>query len=76
MQQAMSFSDAAVVYVKEKHHRTHFWRMSKDEPINIMQNSNLKEKRDCKIIKILILLWIYKRWILTMLIIKDRNKDC
>ena len=44
MQQAMSFSDATIVYVKGKYHKTYFWRMSKDEPINIMKNSNLKEK--------------------------------
>ena len=37
MQKAMSFNNAAIVYV-------HFWYMSKDDAINIMSNSNLVDK--------------------------------
>ena len=41
MQKAFSFSDAAIFYVKEIAYRNHFWYMSKDDAINIMNNSNL-----------------------------------
>ena len=51
--------------------------MSKDEPIKITKNYNLNEKMDhCKNIKIITLLLIYKRLIITILIIKERNNDC
>ena len=40
----MSFNDVAIVSVKENDYRTHFWYMSKDEVMNIMKNSYLKEK--------------------------------
>ena len=46
MQKAMSFSDVAIVYVKESSYRIHFWYMSKDDAINIMNGSNLADKRD------------------------------
>ena len=45
MQKAMSFSDVAVVYVKGSAYRIHFWYKSKDDPINIMNGSNLTDKR-------------------------------
>ena len=41
----MNFNDVAIVSVKEKYYRTHFRYMSKDDAINIMNNSNLNEKR-------------------------------
>ena len=44
MQKAMSFSNIAIVYVKVKAYRTHFWYRSKDHPINIMNGSNLVDK--------------------------------
>ena len=44
MQKAVSFNDVAIVYVKGSVHRIHFWHMSKDDVINIMNNSNLVDK--------------------------------
>ena len=41
MQKAMSFNDVAIVYVKGSAYRIHFWYMSKDDAINIMNGSNL-----------------------------------
>ena len=45
MQKAMSFNDVAVVYVKGSAYRIHFWYMSKDDAISIMNNSNLIDKK-------------------------------
>ena len=44
MQKAISFNDVAVVYVKGSAYRIHFWYMSKDDAISIMNNSNLIDK--------------------------------
>ena len=44
MQKVVSFNDTAVVYVKGRAYRIHFWYMSKDDVINIMNNSNLIDK--------------------------------
>ena len=44
MQKAISFNDVATVYVKGFSYRTHFWYMSKDDAISIMNNSNLDDK--------------------------------
>ena len=44
MQKAMKFNDVAIVYVKGKSYRIHVWYMSKDDAINIMNNSNLVDK--------------------------------
>ena len=41
----MSFNDDAVVYVKGSAYRIHFWYMSKDNAISIMNNSNLSDKK-------------------------------
>ena len=41
MQKAISFNDVAIVYVKGSAYRIYFWYMSKDDAINIMNNSNL-----------------------------------
>ena len=46
MQKAMSFNNAAIVYVNGSVYRIHFWYMSKDDAINIMNGSNLVDKRD------------------------------
>ena len=40
----MNFNDVAIVSVKGSYYRTHFWYMSKDDAINIVNNSNLNEK--------------------------------
>ena len=44
MQKAMGFNDVAIVSVKGSDYRIHFWYMSKDDAIIIMNNSNLNEK--------------------------------
>ena len=40
----MSFNDVAIAYVKGNAYRIHFWYMSKDNAISIMNNSNLIDK--------------------------------
>ena len=45
MQKAVSFNDVAIVYVKGSTYRIHFWYMSKDDAINIMNGSILTDKR-------------------------------
>ena len=45
MQKALSFKNVAIVYVKGSAYRIHFWYMSKDDAINIMNGSNLVDKR-------------------------------
>ena len=44
MQKAMNFNDVALVFIKGSDYRIHFWYMSKDDAISIMNNSNLNEK--------------------------------
>ena len=44
MQKAISFNDVTIVYVKESAYMTHFWYNSKDDAINIMNNSDLIDK--------------------------------
>ena len=46
MQKAMSFNNVAILYVKRNPYRIHFWYMSKDDAINIMNGSNLVDKSD------------------------------
>ena len=41
----MSFNNAAVVYVKGSAYRINFWYISKNDSINIMNGSNLVDKR-------------------------------
>ena len=41
----MSVNNIAVVYVKESTCRIHFWYISKDDAINIVNGSNLVDKR-------------------------------
>ena len=57
MQKAVSFNDVATVYVKESAYRIHFWYMSKDDAINIMNNSSLIDKMDV----LQFFLFIYKK---------------
>ena len=45
MQKAMSFNNIAIVYVKESAYRINFWYMSKDDAINIINGSDLVDKR-------------------------------
>ena len=44
MQKAINFNDVAIVYVKGSAYRIHFWYMSRDDAISIMNNSNLNGK--------------------------------
>ena len=41
MQQAMSFKNIAIVYVKGNAYRINFWYVSKDDAVNIMNGSIL-----------------------------------
>ena len=43
----MSFTNITIVYVKESAYRIHFWYMIKDDAINIINNSNLVDKKRC-----------------------------
>ena len=44
MQEAINFNDVAIVYVKGSAYRIHFWYVSKDDAISIMNNSNFIDK--------------------------------
>ena len=44
-QKAMNLNDAAIVSVKGSDYRLHFWYISKNDAISIMNNSNLNSKR-------------------------------
>ena len=45
MQKSMSFDNNAIAYVKGNAYRIHFWYISKDDTINIINGSNLADKR-------------------------------
>ena len=45
MQKATSFNDVAIIYVKGSAYSIHFWYMSKNDAINIMNNSNWIDKK-------------------------------
>ena len=44
MQKAVGFDNVAIVYVKGSAYRTHFWYMSNNDAINIINGSNLVDK--------------------------------
>ena len=44
IQKASSFNNVAIAYAKKSAYRIHFWYMSKDDAINLMNNSNLVDK--------------------------------
>ena len=46
MLKAMNFNDVAIVSVNGRNFRNHFWFMSKDDAIKIMNNPNLNDKKD------------------------------
>ena len=58
MQKAMSFNIIAIAYVKENACRINFWYMSKDDGINIMNGSNVADKRGVLYIYIYIFYYI------------------
>ena len=41
----MSFNNVAIVYLKENAGRIHFWNMSKEDAIIIINGSNLVDKK-------------------------------
>ena len=43
MQKAMNFNDVAIISVKESDYRIHFWYMSKNDAISIMNKSNMND---------------------------------
>ena len=45
MQKAISFNDVAVVSIKGSDYRIHFWYMTKNDAINLLNNSWLDNKR-------------------------------
>ena len=45
IQNDMGFNSVAIAYVKGNAYRIHFWYMSKDDAINIINGSNLVDKR-------------------------------
>ena len=45
MQNAMSFNNITIVYIRGSAYSIHFWYMSKNDAINIMNGSNLVDKR-------------------------------
>ena len=45
IQKTMNFNDVAIICVKGSAYRIHFWYMSKDDAISIMNNSNLIDKK-------------------------------
>ena len=44
MQKTITFNDVAIVYVKRGAYRIHFYYMSKDDAINLMNNSSLIDR--------------------------------
>ena len=44
MQKVISFNDVAILYVKGSAYRIHFWYISKNDAISIMNNSYLIDK--------------------------------
>ena len=44
MQKAMNFNEVAIASIKGNDYRIHFWYMSKDDAITIMNNSSVNEK--------------------------------
>ena len=45
IEKSTSCNNTAIVYVKGSTYRIHFWYMSKDDTINIMNGFNLVDKR-------------------------------
>ena len=45
MQKAVSVNNVAILYIKGNAYRIQFWYMNKDNAINIMNGSNLVDKR-------------------------------
>ena len=46
MQKPTNFNDAAIVSIKRNDYRIHFWYISKNDAIKLMNNSSLNEKTE------------------------------
>ena len=46
MQKTMNFNDVTIVSIKGSGYRIHFWYISKDDAINIINNSDLVKNVD------------------------------
>ena len=44
MQKSMSFDNVSIVYARANAYVIHFWYISKNDAINIMNNSNFLDK--------------------------------
>ena len=44
MLKSVSFNNIAIAYVKGSAYRIHFWYMTKDDVINLMNNSSLIDR--------------------------------
>ena len=44
VQKEINFNDVVIVSIKGSNYRIHFWYMSKDNAIHLINNSNLNEK--------------------------------
>ena len=75
MQKAKSFNDVAIVYVKGSGYRIHFWYLSKNDTINIMNNYNLVDKMGVLYFFLLYIKneWVQLRWI--NLLSKKQRRD-
>ena len=73
----MSFNNIVIVFVKGNGYRIPFWYMSKDEVINITENSDLEEKsatlENCKNFKNIYEKLIQKLW--HLVILKSKSTD-
>ena len=45
IQKAMRFNDVIIVYIKGSAYRVHFWYMSKEDAISVMNHFNLIDKK-------------------------------
>ena len=69
--------DAAIVSIKGNDYRIHFLHVSKEEFVSIMNKTDFEKKKILvKNKNIYIFLFLYKRWIIATLIIKEIKKDC
>ena len=75
IQKAKSFNDVAIVYVKGSAYRIHFWYLSKNDTINIMNNYNLVDKMGVLYFFLLYIKneWVQLRWI--NLLSKKQRRD-
>ena len=63
MHKAIKFDNVAIVYVKGNAYRIHFWYMSKDDMIDVMNDFNLNEKMCVPYFLI-----IYENWVMQLII--------